>query len=114
MGLFCPLRTARSTELFIICTTGDASMKVRMLAVLATFFFAPLLPSWAQRADLPGLEGVWRSCASHEEHFDLIPEKQQVIFDKQGKSHSEKYHLEGNQIKFAGRTLIMTNGELDE
>ena len=35
-------------------------MKPQMLAAVVTFsFFVPLSPAWAQRADLPGLEGIW-------------------------------------------------------
>ena len=90
-------------------------MKLRMLAAFVALSFSALpWPAWAQKADLPGLEGIWYSCANHEDNFDLIPEKHQVLFDKQGKLHSGKYQVEGNQIKFAGRKLVMTEGELDE
>ncbi len=90
-------------------------MKLRLLAAFVTFsLFAMLSPARAQKADLPGLEGIWYSCANHEESFDLTPETHHVLFDQQGKFHSEKYRVEGNQITFAGRTFIMTDGELDE
>ncbi len=90
-------------------------MKLRMLAALVTFsFFVPLSPAWAQRADLPGLDGVWYSCADPKDRFDIMPEKGEFISTRQGKVRSGKYKVEGNQLKFAGRTLAMTDGEFDE
>jgi TPR repeat protein len=90
-------------------------MKLRLFAALTTFsLLAVLSPAWAQQTDMPGLDGFWYSCANPSDNFDLVLEKHEVLFDKKGKTHSAKYHLEGTQLKFAGRTLVMTDGELDE
>jgi hypothetical protein len=87
-------------------------MKHWVILAIATLYFS-LSPASAQIAT-SGLNGTWYSCANPQDRFDLVLEKHQVIFSTRGRSHSARYSVEGNQLKFAGRMLVMTDGELDE
>ena len=90
-------------------------MKLRMLAALVPFaFFVPLSPAWAQKADPADLDGFWYSCAGTKDYFDIEPKDHHFLASQGGTFSSGKYHAKGNEITFAGRTLIMTDGELDE
>jgi len=93
--------------------TADYALIRRQVFIALGTLCLVLSPARAQ-TEIPGLEGIWYSCAHHEDNFDVVPETHRVLFNNHGKLHSGKYHVEGGQIKFAGRTLVMTNGELDE
>lgn len=90
-------------------------MKLRMLAAYVSLsLFTLLSPARAQIVDPADLDGFWYSCAGTKDFFDIEPKDHRFMASQGGVFTSGKYHVKGNQITFAGRTLIMTDGELDE